>query len=217
VAKSRIESSVDNGKLTVVVLQVEGGNETLRQGIRSLEAAIEKLGPTQPTMVIAKKTVGQLLSKSGPLTDAGPDAEKFEQLELEGTLSDEDDTVLQEVETPKRRLKRYRTPKIVDVDFSKSPPLKLMFEEHGSPQESMSPWLIFSAWFKKVEGTAEISADHVYTALKHLDLEVPKDLLKPFSNLKGVGCVTSSKPGYFGINHIGEERLRKLKNSDLQP
>jgi hypothetical protein len=90
--------------------------------------------------------------------------------------------------------------------------LKQYWDEQGDPKEESKRYLVIAQWLKLYRTIEEVGADHVYSAYRAMNLNVPKDVLSVFRSLKKQAWVEpGSKRGRFRITHIGENQLKAAR------
>lgn len=189
-------------KMTVMLFQLEGNDETIQEGFRTINNAIEKL--VNPVVrVIAAPNGGTAvlplgISKSG---DAGPVVDVM----AEETLDDEVKTTSSKA--PKSGLARkLPMPAIIELELTKGEqPLKEYLEQK-KPTSDIRKYLLIAAWLKENLGIDEVGINHIYTCYRAMEWQVPDDVAAPLRSMKRkqYGYFNAGKErGLFAINHIG--------------
>jgi hypothetical protein len=199
---AKIEKTVSAkpSKMTVMLFQLEGSDETLQEGFRTINNAIDKLanpvvrviGPAQPKASLAP-------SKNGDVPAAEVvDAEVVE-----------DDTETEEAAAepakPKKGTAAPKQPKVLDLDLKTgSKPLREYLEEKN-PTTDNRRYLLIAAWMKANLSLDEINIDHIYTAYRHMGWQSQRDVGAPLRSMKAQnGWFGKGKEkGAYAINHIG--------------
>jgi hypothetical protein len=94
-------------------------------------------------------------------------------------------------------------------------PIKLtdFVAEKGNPTETLDRYLVLAAWFKVHFGTEEITADHMFTAYRHLGWQsaMPNDPTQPLRDLKAKkNWFDKGGKGAYKINWSGENTVSKM-------
>lgn len=108
--------------------------------------------------------------------------------------------------------RRSKTPSVIEIDL-KAEPAWVDFAKEHDPQTDFDRFLTVALWFKEARSTSAITADHAYTCYRAAGWStgIP-DFSKPLRNLRDRQFMTSGQnPGEFSINHLGIDRVLKLK------
>ncbi len=196
------EKPVNNkpSKMTVMLFQLEGSDETLQEGFRTINNAIDKLAnPVVRVIGPSPSVKGLPTSKNGE----------------EGGLRVHDAEVVEETEesadTPQERPKAARSvsaprqPKVLDLDLKAgSAPLR-QYLEQKNPTSDNRRYLLIASWMKTNLGLDEVTMDHIYTAYRHMGWQSQKDVGSPLRSMKAQkGWFGKGKEkGGYTINHLG--------------
>lgn len=202
---NRGEKGSDRGRVKVRVIEFEmdGSNQTLRDSIRDIVGAIGR--------------------HPGPLTRLPPAAppKSLEHLDEDDVIprepDDQEDNGIDEPNgngTRAPRTRKFRAPKILPIDNfdSAEKSLQVLMDE-GSPDSEVLKYLVAAYWFKHYGGVAEVTADHIYTAFRHLGWHAADDVAKPLRSMKSrpYNYVDSGATrGTFAVNHIGDKKVDEL-------
>jgi hypothetical protein len=109
--------------------------------------------------------------------------------------------------------KKMRTPQLVStLEFTSGEKTLTDYLNEVKPGGNSKRYLAITQWLHKYRGIAEVSGDHIYTAFRFLEMNVPKDVLSVFRALKAQEWVEPGKEtGTFKVTHIGENQLNKAK------
>ena len=185
-------------KIRFFEVEVEGGSETLLEGVRTAAAVAAKGSPVKVIRAL-------------PSTPAAP-----ENVDHEPDLFDGDgtgDEVESESAGPAKAKKNrtYTNPEILEIDLvSGDVPLEA-FAASKEPSEMSKRYLVVAAWLKGHREITEIGIDHIWTCFRFLQWSVPRDIGQPFRKAKAQGWFRASGRGVFEITHVGLEVVRKLK------
>ena len=183
--------------------EIDTDSGSLADGFQAIAAAVQKtFQPPKPRLSVrAQPVIGATTDDEADVLADDVDQEEFVDVQPTATSS-----------KPKTRSRPHRKPENLQLDFSSpSPTLKEYMDPH-SDRPVMEKYLFLACWFKEHGGTSEVGIDHVYTAFKFLGWSVPTNLIQPFRDLKRKHEAVDSgeERATFRLNHIGEERLRKL-------
>lgn len=191
-------------KVRVIELEMEGSDDSLQEGLKSLAAALSRGGSAIVTRV--KTEANRQIANS---TAPAPHDELDEVEDIDAELEEE------VVPAPKSRAPR-RAPKVVvatilnDVRLDDVEPTFKDFAAAKSPTSDMSKYLVVAYWFKTYKGITNLTGNHFYTAYKMAGWKVPRDCAQPARELKNprVGKFSAgSEAGTFMINQIGENSI----------
>ena len=192
----------ERGKIKIRFFEVEleGGDETLLEGIRTA-AAIASRGATSVKVI-----------KALPSTPDAPSAEIVGEREIEPQDSDE----AEETERPAtgrpqiKKNRSYPTPEVLDIDLKSDLSLE-SYVAKAKPADDNKKYLVVAAWFKEHRNTASIGINHIWTTFRSLNWGVQKDMGQPFRSLKRQGCFKAAdERGQFVITHIGLDIVQKM-------
>lgn len=198
------EPRTARSKMTVMVFQLDGNDQTVQEGIRTISDAIQ--GMVKPT----RTTPLQIGAPIPPIEQAEPTSE-----EIIETNGDDSDPV-ENNESEPRRSAPPRTPQIL-------PDLKVSADELGKYCESkkvgsadMRRYLAIVGFLKERMNISSVTADHIYTCYRLMNWNTPADAGSPLRSLKRRGRLQKEDAaGAYAINHIGENVLRDMgKDSD---
>jgi hypothetical protein len=191
----------DKGKVRVRVIdfEMEGSNQTLRDGIRDIVSTIAK---TTATVRVLKPAA--LPALSGRVTDDDVDAD------AELGSSGEDESVSN---SPRTRTVP-RSPEVLDLDLTGGEePLKPYLQKANLDNDA-NRYLLIAYWFKNFRSTSEVTMDHIHTAYRLMGWATPPDASMPLRSMKKRGYFKKGDgKGCYAINHIGDNRAMELAKS----
>jgi hypothetical protein len=185
-------------KMTVMLFQLEGSDDTLQEGFRIINNAIDKLA-NPVVRVIASGNRALPAAKNGD-ENAAP--------VLEAEVVDEEEVLEEQpIERPKtsRSATAPRQPEVLELDLKTgAKPLRQYLEEKN-PTSDNRKYLLIAAWMKDNLKLDEISIDHIYTAYRHMGWTSQRDVGAPLRSMKSQnGWFAKGKSkGTYAINHIG--------------
>jgi hypothetical protein len=197
-AKNEKPVSNKPSKMTVMLFQLEGSDETMQEGFRTINNAIDKLA--NPVVRVIGPSPAKSLAP--PENGAGSAALAVDAESVD--VTDEGD------ETPTERSKSAkptapRQPKVLDLDLKAGTvPLRQYLEEKN-PTTDNRKYLLIAAWMKANLSLDEVTIDHIYTAYRHMGWTSQRDVGAPLRAMKAQnGWFAKGKDrGAYAINHIG--------------
>jgi hypothetical protein len=200
-----LPNSNGGGKMTVVILQISGGDATLQEGFRTIRTALENIGEKSAPKLLSSGHSGSSVSVDTPPVDTPP---------VEGETSDDNAQVPADAAEPKRQPKE-RPPQIITLDLNKNSPLvplKEFLEKHASLGVHRR-YLLCVHWLKDNLGVQEVSMDHMHTCFRHMDWTTPERPTQPLRDMKTKAYGWFDKGsgmGLYKLNHVGEGKARKI-------
>jgi hypothetical protein len=171
-------------KFRVIEFEVEGDDAAIHEGLRSIQAAIAR--PKSSGMPMRYIAAG-----SGPVATPVPPSmvdEEIEPPQTELAFDEVDHPADPEPEpkptTRKGAQRRVVTPKPLDsLDITSGLGLEAFLKEKA-PDSIQRTFLVFVYWLKEHRGVETVTASHIYTCYRMLDLAVPKDFVSPLSDMR---------------------------------
>lgn len=171
------------GKITVVMFQLEGSDESLRDAIKILGQGIEKLAPGAPSYRLIQeaqaKNNGALAAGSGTPAVVEPEILEPE----EETLEDEGGPT---GSTEKSKQKR-RPPKAIEpvkgIDWESGTSWK-EYAKQKNPEGNPSRFVAAAGWFKNIRSLGVITPGHIVAAFDVMDWPKPENIPNTFAQLK---------------------------------
>lgn len=208
----REEPRPSKSKMTVLVFQLEGSDETIQEGLRKIGQTVDGM-MRPPPRALALKSNGTV--NAAPSSDA--ENNQDEEPEVEADVSPENGhdelDVGDDAATSRRRPSKDRPPQVVDFDPGKaSVSFKEYCEQKAAGDSVDRRYLVAALWWKDCVGTPSICMDHVWTCFKMMNwTNFPAQGGQPFRRLKSKkGAFTKQQDdetGYYRINHIGENMV----------
>jgi hypothetical protein len=191
------------GKVTFVMFQVEGDDETLQQGFRAMEQAFQRLG-APPARVSTPSAPVSLLGRTGAATV--PPAEE-EDSEHE-PLVDEPEAMT-EVSAGERKTKgprRYTQPKfLTDLQLTSD---TLSFKDYATqknPQTDNHKYLVVSRWLQERANIDAITIDHIFTCFQAMKWTSQKDVSQPFRVMMKNDSYYQKNGKGWKLTHVGAD------------
>jgi hypothetical protein len=187
VKDQKVNDSSQKGKVTVVMFQLEGSDDTLRDAIKVLGQGIEKLASGAPVYRLVPTGNGTAKSIAAPANKANEiiDAEYADAEEKpEEDDHDEPDKVEDIPPGPskKRRVMRAVAP-LKDVDWETGTSFR-DYAAQKHPTNSYEKYLVIAGWFKNFRSEDAITSGHIVAAFDLMDWDKPEDIAQVFRAIK---------------------------------
>lgn len=188
------------GKITLMVFQVEGDDSTLQESFKTITAALSGLGVARQMKTIQAPVLPTTIENGG--------SEEEGELETNEGNGEEDSPFT--VKPAKARV--LRSPDVLDIDLVKPVPSLKSFFDGKDPMEISKRYLMSIYWLKHHGGHAEVSSDHIHTCFRHMSWKTPKDAMQPLRTMKSrqQWLHKGQAPGTYTINHVGENIVSDL-------
>ncbi|HEY2781978.1 MAG TPA: hypothetical protein VGI90_14440 [Steroidobacteraceae bacterium] len=192
-------------KFRFIDFEMDGSDSTLQDAIKQITQAIGR--PTAIKVQTASLT-GPSKGGAEEVLDAEGDTTEEETQDTELEDDDDDQTTSADRASKPRR---FKSPKVVQVDLRGQNPLR-PFLERIAPDSDAKRYMAIAYWFKTFRDAPEIGPDHIYTAYKEMSWSnIPKDVGAPLRALKSDGSFEkgAGKQAYI-LNHIGEGKVEDM-------
>jgi len=186
-------------KMTVMLFQLEGNDETLQEGFRTINNAIDKLA--NPVLRVIAQPSGTALALPKPQGDQ-------DAIDVEPDEDSEDETAAADASKTSKNgvARKFPVPIVLDLDLTQgNPPLKEYLEQK-KPKSDIRRYLLIAAWLKENLKIDEVGINHIYTGYRAMNWQSPDDVAAPLRSMrqKHYGYFNKGKEkGFFAINHIG--------------
>jgi len=172
------------GKVTVVMFQLEGSDDALRDAIKVLGHGIEKLAPGAPVYKMIQAPQSARANGALPVGVAEEDDQ------IEGEIvdpsEDEDDSVPGEGSAGKSPRKR-NPPKpiaaVKGIDWETGTPWK-EYANKKNPDNNPSRFVAAAGWFREIRSVDVITPGHIVAAFDVMDWPKPENIQNTFAQLK---------------------------------
>lgn len=197
----------DKGKIRFIMFEVEGGDDTLAQGMSAMSAMANALSrisaPPRPAAPPPPS-----LSGNGNGTLNGQLAMNIPEEDTDA----EPDVVVSPAPKKPAQERKYYTPKVLkDVDLTVSNVPFQTYCNQKSPKATIQKYMVIALWFKEYRDTPIITQDHIYTCFRMMSWSNLKDFGAPFRDAcRAKAGYGSMKKEGFEINHVGENVVHKL-------
>lgn len=173
------------GKMTVVMFQLEGNDETLRDAIRVMGHGIEKLSPSAPVYRLIQAPKQTRADGALP-----PDGEggAFEPEVLGPEESGDEDAPppsSQGANADKARTRRIlkAVPAVKGIDWETGTSWK-EYATQKKPEGNSQRFVAVAGWFRNVRSIEVITPGHIVAAFDVMDWPKPENIANTFAQLK---------------------------------
>lgn len=208
-AKQREEQRPTKSKMTVMVFQLEGNDETIQEGLRRVSEAVH--GMVRPT--------AKLLTKSADVATSGTNESQEASVDDTQDVSSDTTPGSTESEDSGRPSKRDRSEKpvqylsAIESSFKNATvSIEDFVKAKKSGEGATRRTLVTAMWLRDHGGIDEFTADHIYTCFKWMKWTNTPDHPRQFlRNLKArEHCFDGgTKPAHFKLNHRGEKLIEE--------
>jgi hypothetical protein len=172
------------GKVTVVMFQLEGSDETLRDAIRVMGQGLEKLAPSAPIY----KFISPPQTGTRGTLPMGDDDEVIEPETLEaeqgGAFEDGASSPSQSGTSEKKKRNPPKAiPAVKGIDWESGTSWKA-YAAQKNPEGNPSRFVTAAGWFKNVRGVDVITPGHIVAAFNVMDWPKPENIPNTFAQLK---------------------------------
>ena len=174
------------GKVTVVMFQLEGSDDTLRDAIKVLGHGIEKLSPAAPVYRMIQAPAQAKHNGALPPGEEEPEMTGQENLESEEEGFEDDGTTTSQDGTEKSKRKPRIQKAIVAVkgiDWDSDTGWR-DYARQKNPDSMPSRFLTVAGWFKNHRATETITPGHIVAAFDVMDWQKPENIPNTFAGLK---------------------------------
>lgn len=170
------------GKMTVVMFQLEGSDEALRDAIKVMGHGIEKLAPGAPVYKLIQSP--EQLRANGALPVGGTD-EATEPEILDRDESSDEHPPAQGGGSEKTRTRRIlkAIPAVKGIDWETVTPWK-DYATQKKPEGNPERFVAIAGWFKNVRSVEVITPGHIVAAFDVMDWPKPENIANTFAQLK---------------------------------
>ena len=178
-------SSGGKGKMTVVMFQLEGSDETLRDAIKVMGHGLEKLAPSAPIYKLIQAPGQTRTSGALPAND---EDEVSEPEILEGESGGQDAGAANSQSGGSDKPPRVRKPPkaiaaVKGIDWETDTSWK-DYAAQKKPEGNPQRFVVVAGWFKKFRSVEVITPGHIVAAFDVMDWEKPENIANTFAQLK---------------------------------
>lgn len=188
-------------KITVMMFQLEGTDETLQEGIRTIGHSLGVV--LKPMRSLPAKANDKISDEAIGETEV----ESLSQVEeVEEEVSRKAGGTSQ--------ASKPRSPQIIDLDLkSAKVSLKDFITEKNVGDNDLRRNLAIAYWLKEHLKINAVTMDHIHTCYRTLGWQTPKDASAALRNGKKSGWFNKgSEKGSYAINHVGENEIMGMGN-----
>jgi hypothetical protein len=171
------------GKMTVVMFQLEGNDETLRDAIKVLGHGMEKLSPGSP---VYKLIQAPPQGKGNGALPVGADDE--EPIDAEVLHVEEGDAAGASSQSgSSERIRTRKPPKAIPATKGVDWDSGTSWEDYAAqkkPEGNPSRFVATAGWFKNVRNLDVITPGHIVAAFDKMDWPKPENIPNTFAQLK---------------------------------
>lgn len=206
-AKHKDNQPSTPGKLTIMVVQLEGNDATLQEGIRTFKEAMGRAMPQAAPRAYLPPPAS-LAALSPPLADEyanGTDNADLQEppggMVIDTTASDH---------VPPSKSAKSRKPPVMqfvkNLDLHPKGKTSLnSFVEQKKPTKQFEKITVCVYYLCRILEVEGVTAHHVYTCLKHIGAATPNDLPQEMRNVANrKGYIDVSDPGDVKITNPGD-------------
>jgi hypothetical protein len=190
------------GKVTFVMFQVEGDDETLQQGFRAMEQAFQRLGT--PSRLAAPHSVPtKLLAKSEKPASIQIDAEEPEQ----GLPEDQPEETGADIDGQRpNKPRNYTQPKfLADLNLTSD---KGSFKDYATrkdPKSDNQKYLVVSRWLHEFGNIDSVTIHHIYTCFQAMKWNSQRDVSQPFRSMMRKDSYYQKNGKGWKLTHVGND------------
>lgn len=195
-------------RLNFVTVDIDADNDALVETMKTVAGALAR-GAT-PTKVLSRIPTSAGSLKAQP--DESGDENSDEELDAEED-SDPVETEGEVVETrPARARRPIKPPEALPLDLTSPPTWDEFSARYSAVKADAERILIAGSFMTNHRGMTEFEAGHVRTCFKAASWDQPKDYGAALRDLtrRTETLNRGSKPGFFKVSHLGEDKFRKL-------
>lgn len=200
--------------MTVVMFQLEGSDETLRDAIKVMGHGLEKLAPSAPIYKMIQAPPQSRTNGAPPMGEVD-EAIEPETLEAEESGYEDDPSSSSQSgssEKPKRRIPKA-IPAVKGVDWDSGTSWK-DYATQKNPEGNPSRFIAVAGWFRNVRSVDVITPGHIVAAFDVMDWPKPENIPNTFAQLKhkraGELFDKGEKPNEWVLSQRGINALDRL-------
>lgn len=199
-------SKGSSAKIRFIMLEADIVDGDINQITQAIQNAFRPNVPVQYRAQASDKAI------SGIIQDVVPnDREDVDDVASDERSIDGDARVPSANPRPSRP-RKPSVPKVIEIDLKTEPAWERFAKEHD-PKTDFDKFLTVAFWLKEHRHIDAITADHAYTCFRAVGWSTAiSDFSKPLRNLRDRQFMASGAVrGEFAINHLGTDRVIKLK------
>ena len=200
-------------KIRVIEFEVEGSDATMQESLKSITAALNRGMTASPPPA---RTVRYVPPSTAPQLD-GADLGDADEEAADSVVEDAEEVRAPAAAKKPTAPRKLPTPKVIEVNFNDASPTLKAFAAEKKPDSDLKKYLVIAYWFKHSKSITDLTADHFFTAYRHLGWTVPRDPGMPIRDLrhkKRTQFGGGKERGTCVINHVGEEVVLQMGKDD---
>jgi hypothetical protein len=206
------EQGTEKGKIRVLFIELEGNNQTLQDGLRTVSQMLPRAVEVKIPPKLVQNGIAAAASNARP---AEPDL--FNQESAAPEVIDPEEVEQPDAgaagSTRKKRGEGTKTERnagispVADLDFvpKDKPALKAFFAEKA-PATDMEQVLVVGYYLKQTLGLATFGPGHIFAGFKHVNKPIPVDLRQTMRNMKPMVGTRQGK-GWLNFTEVESARL----------
>lgn len=208
-ARNTVEKSRSRVKVQIINFEVEGDEQSVREGLKSVAAAFGR------TSVVATQTrllQAEARTANGPAAGPIEDA-ALEEAPLGGVAADQgsEEDAAPSRDKPKRVPTKAKTPDALPVELNADVSLddfRAGYNANTNPERI----LVLAMWFRDCRSMPEFKVGHVYTCFRAIDgWSQPKGYDQTLIDMVRKRQTLEKTDAGYKLTHIGEIQLSKMK------
>jgi len=189
----------NKSKMTVLVFQLEGNDQTLQDGIRTITGAID--GMVRPMRTLPTAVV-----------NGGAKALSLEEAPSETRVEASEELAAETASGGSEPRRTIKPPRVLPELKVPAEDLKKFLEEHKVPDQDNSRYIAVAFFLREKLSIHAVTMDHIYTCYRLLGWNTPKDAAQPLRRLKNQGFFEKAdEAGAYTLNHVGENAIQNMK------
>jgi len=206
------EQGTEKGKIRVLFIELEGNNQTLQDGLRTVSQMLPRAVEVKMLPKLVQNGVAAPASNARP---AEPDL--FNQDAAAAGVIDPEEVEQPDAgaasSTRKKRGEGTKTERnaginpVMDLNFvpKDKPALKAFFAEKA-PATDMEQILVVGYYLKQTLEVATFGPGHIFAGFKHVNKPIPVDLRQTMRNMKPMVGIKQGK-GWLNFTDVESARL----------
>jgi hypothetical protein len=188
------------GKVTFVMFQVEGDDETLQQGFRAMEQAFQRLGSPTPVYSLPVTTTNFLTKGEKP--DAGRVEAEDAEPATESEYSVPEVIVGNGHKTTKPR--KYTQPNFLsDLELTAGQESFKDYATKKDPKSDNHKYLVAARWLQLHKNIDIVTIDHIFTCFQAMKWPSQKDVGQPFRVMTKNNSYFQKNGKGWKLTHVG--------------
>ncbi len=200
-AKNRDIAPRDSkGKVTFVMFQVEGDDETLQQGFRAMEQAFQRLG-TPARVHVPAAPIANLLPKGERLDTVQVEPENVEQdNEPEYTAPENGNGDNNKPTKPRK----YTQPNfLTDLELTAGQESFKGYAATKDPKSDNQKYLVVARWLQQHKSIDTVTIDHIFTCFQAMKWPSQKDIGQPLRFMTRNNSYFQKNGKGWKLTHVG--------------